>query len=245
VRRAQGSLGRLAGDARLLRSSLGRKTGLLGLVGAACVLVTHASAEPAPAVFRLTVAGTEDEEWTYSAAPVEGDTCTQTKTSYGIRTVSFRTTRPTLVRLLGRKVGARDVGPLAGIVTLVGANTTEEVCGGTTTQRVADCARTRRAFRGATVGISSPRPGKLDLRVARNLGLSRSTCPLEPREVLRRPLGPALGGLTLPRAALMTPRVIRITLHGTARRRTKYRLPEKGELRERVRWTLTFARVSS
>jgi hypothetical protein len=75
--------------------------------------------------------------------------------------------------------------------------------------------------------------------------LARSDCPLEPRDVTRRPLGPAMGLLRLPKAALMEHRLARITLTGSRSLKKAYASPEQGQLNERVEWTLTFVRAQS
>ncbi|CAN5199001.1 hypothetical protein BH18ACT12_BH18ACT12_24430 [soil metagenome] len=157
----------------------------------------------------------------------------------------FRTARPILVRLSGGRVLPTDLRGITGTVTLVGANTTDERCEGIGTSKIADCARTTRSFAGARVRISSPRRGFVALGLARRIRLARSDCPLEPGEVRRRPLGPAMSPLRLPKVALTAEKVGRITISATRSATTNYGAPEDGMLQERVEWRLTFVRVQA
>jgi hypothetical protein len=157
--------------------------------------------------------------------------------------VSFRTTVPVTVRLAAGRVLPVDVRGIAGTVTLAGANTTDEICGGAGSSKIADCAQTRRAFTGASVHVGSPRRGFIALNQIANVRLATADCPREPAEVVRRPLGPALNLVRLPKAALMEERLARINLHASRTQRTNYGLPETGRLVETGGWTLTFVRV--
>jgi hypothetical protein len=206
-------------------------------------VAAHASASSGPTRFRLTIVGTVEQEWTFTAAPVVSGDCRRTETSEGIRSVSFRTTVPVTVRLAAGRVLPVDVRRIAGTVTLAGANTTEEICGGVGTSKIADCAQTRRSFTGASVHAASPRRGFISLNRIANVRLATADCPREPPDVMRRPLGPALNSLRLPKAALMERRLARINLHASRTQRTNYGLPEKGRLVESAGWTLTFVRV--
>jgi hypothetical protein len=206
-------------------------------------VAAHASASSGPTRFRLTIVGTVDQEWTFTAAPVVSGDCRRTETSEGIRSVSFRTTVPVTVRLAAGRVLPVDVRRIAGTVTLAGANTTEEICGGVGTSKIADCAQTRRSFTGASVHAASPRRGFISLNRIANVRLATADCPREPPDVMRRPLGPALNSLRLPKAALMERRLARINLHASRTQRTNYGLPEKGRLVESAGWTLTFVRA--
>jgi hypothetical protein len=224
---------------------LRRNVCLSALFGVACVVAAHASATSNPTLFRLTIAGTAHQEWTFTGAPVASGDCTRTETSEGIRTVSFHTTVPVKVRLAAGRLLPVDVRRIAGTVTLAGANTTEEICGAVGTSKVADCAQTMRTFTGAGVHAASPRRGFITLNRIANVRLATADCPREPAEVLRRPLGPALNLLRLPKAALKEGRLARINLHASRTQRTNYGLPEKGRLTESVGWMLTFVRVKN
>jgi hypothetical protein len=224
---------------------LRRKLGHLCLLGIACSAAAHASAAPAPTLFRLTIIGTAHQEWSFTAAPEVSGGCRRTETSEGIRTATFRTRAPVIVRLAGGRVLPVDVRGILGKVTLAGANTTEEVCGEVGTSKIADCAQTRRAFTGATVHASSPRPGVVVFKGIGNVRLATADCPREPVDVGRRPLGPPLNLVRLPREALTERKLASISLRATRTLRKVYGAPEQGRLVESVEWTLRFVRVQA
>jgi len=212
------------------------------LLGLACGVSTHASAAPAPTLFRLTVVGSAHDEWSFTAAPVTEGDCRRTETSEGIRDVTFRTKQPVTVRLAGGRVLPVVIRGIVGTVTLGGANTTERICGPTGTTQTADCAQTKRSFTGATVRAASPRPGVLALTSIANVRLATADCPDELRDVTMRPLGPLPKLLQLPKAALMEQRLARITVGATRTQRSVYGPPQSGHLDERSRWSLRFDR---
>jgi hypothetical protein len=222
---------------------LQRKLGLLCLVGIACSAAAHASAAPAPTLFRLTIVGTAHQEWSVTAAPVVSGDCRRTETSEGIRTAAFRTRAPVTVRVSGGRVLPVVVRGILGKVTLAGANTTDEICGVTGTSKIADCAQTTRAFTRATVHAASPRPGVVTFKGIANVRLATADCPLEPADVVRQPLGPPLNLVRLPKEALMERKLASINLHATRNRRKIYGSPQKGRLVETIAWTLKLVRV--
>ena len=222
---------------------LRRNLGLLCLLGLTCSAATHAAAAPAPTLFRLTIAGTAHQEWSVTAAPVTSGDCSRTEKSEGIRTVNFRTRVPVVVRVAGGRVLPVNVRGIQGQVTLGGANTTDEMCGGLGTSKIADCAQTKRAFTGATVHAASPRPGVVTFKGIANVRLATADCPREPADVRRRPLGPPLNLVRLPKETLMEKKLASISLRVTRNRRKAYGAPEQGRLVETVEWTLKFARV--
>ena len=157
--------------------------------------------------------------------------------------MKFRTVRPVTVRISGGKVLPVTVRGVAGTVTLGGAITTDETCGGTGTSKTADCAQTKRSFTRATVRAFGPRPGVLTLVSVGNVHLGAPDCPTEPIEVQRRPLGPLSKQIRLPEAALTERRLSRITLRVSRTQRKSYGPPQNGRLTEHSEWTLTFARA--
>jgi hypothetical protein len=215
---------------------------LLG-VFVVCNVAAHASAKPAPALFKLTVVATAHAEWDHTGAPAPAGGCERTVRSEGFRDVRFRTAKPTLIRVVGGRVLAATVRGLTGTVVLAGANTVGDVCGGETKQAIQDCATTRRSFGGATMGVLSTRPGSVTLRPVRNVRLRTATCPQEPAEIGRAPLGPIPGPLRISTAALANKRVSRLTLTGSASRRVGYGPVEQGTLKHRSAWKLTLVRV--
>lgn len=222
---------------------IGRRGLLLAFVGGTCALAAHASAAPAPTLFKLTISGTARQQWTYTAAPVSAGGCTRTETSAGIRSAAFRTARPVIVRISAGKVLPVRIRGIRGTVTLRGSNTIDERCASGGSARIEDCVRTRRTFAGAAVRAVSPRPGFLSLAPVGNVRLARSNCPLEPLDVTRRPLGPAPKLLRLPRQVLNERRLARITLRSSPSRQTRFGAPEQGRLEETADWRFTFVRV--
>jgi hypothetical protein len=206
-------------------------------------VAAHASAAPAPTLFRLTIVGTAHQRWTYTGAPVEIGDCRRTETSEGIRTARFRTKAPVTIRLAGGRVLAVNIRGIEGTVTLGGADTTEEICGGVRNSKIADCAQTKRSFRGANARAVSPRPGVLTLNRIANVRLATADCPHEPADVKRQPLGPSLDLVRLPKAVLRERRVARISLRASRHQHKVYGSPEEGRLDASAEWTLTFVRV--
>lgn len=213
------------------------------MFGLTCGAAAHASAAPAPTLFRLTIVGTAHQEWSVTAAPVVSGACRRTETSEGIRTATFRTRAPLTVRVSGGRVLPVVVRGILGKVSLAGANTTEEICGEAGTSKVADCAQTTRSFARATVQAASPRPGAVTFRGVANVRLATADCPLEPADVRLRPLGPPLNLVQLPRETLTEQKLARVNLRATRNRRKIYGSPQKGRLVESVAWTLKFVRV--
>lgn len=131
-------------------------------------------------------------------------------------------------------------------MTLAGANTTEEQCvAGVGTSMIADCAQTRRSFAGARLRISSPRTRLVALGPVRGIRLAEADCPLEPAEVVQRPLGPMLLPMRMPNGVLTRKKLLRITMRVNRSQTTNYVPPESGTLEARVEWRLTFVRVNS
>jgi hypothetical protein len=222
---------------------LRQQFGLLCLFGVACSAAAHAFAAPAPTRFRLTIVGTAHQEWSVTAAPVVTGDCRRTETSEGIRTATFRTRVPVTVRIAGGRLLPVVVPGIQGKVTLAGANTTKETCAGAGTSKIADCAQTTRAFTRATVHAASPRPGVVTFKGIANVRLATADCPLEPADVVRRPLGPPLNLVRLPEETLRERKLASINLRVTRNRRKVYGSPQQGQLVETVEWALKLVRV--
>ena len=155
----------------------------------------------------------------------------------------FGTRSPVVVRLSGGRVLPVTVGGIRGTVTLAGANTTNQVCSGPGTSKVADCAQTTRSFAGAKLRALSPRRGVLALGRVTNVHLTQADCPLEPDDVRLNPLGPLANLIRLPKEALRERKAARITLHATRVQRKTYGSPENGRLEGTAEWTFTFVRI--
>jgi hypothetical protein len=194
-------------------------------------------------VFRLSISGTAQQKWDHTSAPVPIGDCQQTVRSEGIRDVSFRTAHPVLVRFAGSRILATTVRGLTGTVKLSGANTTTRTCGSERTESIADCAQTKRSFKGGTIGVVGPRAGTIRLRPVRNVRLGTASCPREPADVVTAPLGPVPGVLHVRVGTVTNPRIVRITLTASATRRKTYGAPEAGTLEQRAAWKVTLTRV--
>jgi hypothetical protein len=219
-----------------------RHTVSLG-VFVACLAAAHASASPAPMLFKLSIVATAHTEWDHTRAPVPAGACNRTVRAEGIRDVRFRSTRPAIARVAGGRVLATTLRGLTGIITLAGANTVTDVCGAERQEAIQDCATTRRSFARGTIALVGDRPGSLALRPVRNVRLRVSTCPLEPVQVVRAPVGPIHSPLKLSTATLANKRFIHITLTATASRKTRYGPVEQGTLTERSSWKIKLERI--
>jgi hypothetical protein len=206
-------------------------------------VVAHASATPAPTLFRLTIVGTAHQEWSFMGGPVETGDCTRTETSEGSRTVRFATKAPVIVRLAGGRVLPVEVGGIAGTVTLSGADTTKEICGEVSNGKTSDCAQTKRAFTKGGLHAASPRPGVVVMDAIANVRLALATCPSEPPDVRQQPLGPPPNLVRLPKEALLERRLARINLRVSRGRHKVYGSPAAGHLDESADWRLEFVRV--
>jgi hypothetical protein len=227
---------------------LGRLARHIGFAGLLVVVSVGAAGAPAaasdPTLFRLTISGVAHHEWSHTSAPVESDGCRRTELSEGVRTTRFATSRPVLVHLSRGRVLPANVRGIAATVTLNGATTTNETCGGQTTSKIADCVRTRRAVKAARVHVWSPARGLLAVGHATNVRLRVAGCPKEPADVRARPFGPALTPLKLPALALTATPIARISLRASRTGNSRYDAPEQGSLRERVEYTITLVRAS-
>jgi hypothetical protein len=221
-----------------------RKLLLGAAVAATCTVAVQADAARRPALFKLSISGTAHAEWDHTGAPTELAGCDRTIRSEGFRNVRFKTRAPALVRVVNGRISAGTLRRVTGTVTLVGANTTTDVCGaGGGREVIADCVQTKRGFRTATIGVVGGRSGALTLLPVRNARLRTSTCPREPAAVVRAPLGPLPGPLHVSTAALSDDGVARITLAASKTGAVDYGPLESGRLDHRSAWKITLERV--
>lgn len=216
---------------------------MLATMLASCAVAAATSAAPRPALFKLSITGTAHAEWDHTSAPAQAGECTRTIRSEGIRNVRFRTARPAVIRAVNGRLSTATFRRLTGTVTLVGANTTKDVCGPEGREVIADCAPTTRRFRAATIRVVGGR-ASLTPRAVRNTRLSAGTCPREPAEVVRAPIGPVPNTLHVSTANLTNERIVRITLTASKTRSVRYGPLESGTLTHRSAWKLTLERVA-
>jgi hypothetical protein len=210
---------------------------------AASFAAAHASASPAPTLFKLSIVASAHAQWDHTGVSSPFGDCDRTIRSEGIRNTRFRTAKPSLIRVVDGRVLAGTLRGLTGTVTLSGANTVTDVCGPETREAIQDCVTTKRSFRGGTIGVVGLQQGSITLRPVRNVRLRTITCPREPAEVVRTPVGPVPGPLRVSAAALANKRIARITLTGAASRTLNFGPVERGTLRQRSAWRLTLQRV--
>jgi hypothetical protein len=221
--------------------SLARDAGFLGVIGIACFAAGAVDAAPTPQVFALTISVTAFADFDHTTAPIQRLDCETSSRAKGVRTVTFRSSRPTLVRFVGGRLQAVVAGGLKGTVKLSGTNTSNRLCSGEETHTPQSCAKTTRSFKNAHAAFSSAAAGSITIRPPR-VSLRRSSCPEEPDDVVAFPLGPAPGPLHVALATLTNPRISRLTLRASARRTKNYGSPEDGVVQQRTAWKLTFVR---
>jgi hypothetical protein len=187
-------------------------------------------------VFALTVSAT-------LRASFDRTDCDAGSRAAGVRTATFRSSRPALVRVVGGRIQTVVIRGLTGAVKLSGTNTQSVVCGGTTVSEPQPCPSTTRRFANARVALSSGGAGSITIQPPR-VALRRLGCPAEPNDFVALPLGPAPGPLHLSVTTLTSSRTSRITLSASARRTKNYAAPEAGFLRQRAAWKFTFARIA-
>jgi hypothetical protein len=202
------------------------------------VCATAAAAAPEAALYRLTVSGTARATWDHTGPPAATPDCTSSQSAHGARVVSFRSSRPTLVRLEDGRVTPTPIRHLSGRVTAFGQNTANETCAGVETHWPEPCADAPYTFRDAGAVVFSPGRRALSFR-AIGMVVQHSECPREPAGVSQ--LGP-LPTFRLSKAAL-EPQIVRITATASAARRKTYGTPEDGKLVQRSSWKLTLMRV--
>jgi len=207
-----------------------------------CSTGASATAAPGPALFRLTISGTAVANWDHTTAPVTSGDCETSERSEGVRTARFRSSSPTLVRVVAGRVQTVDARGIAGTVRLSGPNTLNRVCGTTETHTLQPCAVTTRTFRDARTTLLSLKQGSISLRPLRLL-LRRVQCPQEPDDMAASPLGPPPGPKRISVAALVNERITHFTVRVSASRHKNYGPPEAGMLDQRSAWTLTFQRI--
>ena len=204
------------------------------MLGAVCVAVAGGvHAAPGPQVFSLTIHAT-------SVADFDHTDCDASFRAVGVRTVSFRSNRPTVVRFVGGRLQSVVVR-LHGAVNLSGTNTSNLACD-EQTQPPEQCTKTTRVFMNARVTFKSTAAGSITVQ-APHVTLRRVGCPQEPHEVVALPLGLSPGTLHVSVATLTNSRITRITLSASARRTKNYAAPERGFVHQRTAWTLTLART--
>ena len=231
------------------------RLGVFALLACAFVVAGAAAgaADPAQAVFRVTLSGTLTKEWTFTRAETAGD-CTETTRAVGKWQVRLATRRPTRVRAVavGRRI--RFVGAKLGAIAGSGRRSgtmTLSASGGPScerTSRSVRCGAERRAFRGGSTSLANPRRGVLRLAPlggARSIRSFSSKCPEEPGDIraIRTDLPLASGPLSAD--DVFARNVPRFFVTGDSEQETTIEGDDvDGRVTERVRWTVTFTRLA-
>lgn len=215
--------------------------------------VAAPAAKPNPAIFRVTLTATLTKNWTFTRVDSEAG-CTRTTRGVGRWHATLATRRPAgvlaiaapdgRVRFPGARLRAID-GSATQSGTMTVTSRGAPPCDGT--PRPVRCSAERRSFRGGFASFGSPRRGVLRLGSLRGAAPIRSfdsTCPEEPSDVrsirtdLTLPAGP------LDRSDVFSRDVRRWFISGDSEQVTTIEGDVPGRVTERVRWTLTFTRVT-
>lgn len=210
------------------------------------------AAEPAQAVFRVSLSATLTKEWTFTRVETDGD-CTRTTRGVGKWQLKLSTRRGSRVRAVAvgggrvRFIGG-TLGAIAGSATRTGTMMLS-TRGGPSCERESRsvlCARRRRSFRGGATSLLNRRKGVLALAALRGASAVRSfrsNCPEEPADIraIRTDLSLATGPLTT--NDVFARDVPRFFVTGASEQETTIEGDTDGRVTERVRWTVTFTRL--
>ena len=109
------------------------------------------------------------------------------------------------------------------------------------------CALRRADFRGATDRLTTPRAGRARFTMLRGVSAARSfrrACPEEPADIRALRTDLRLADAPLSAADVFGRNVPRFFIRGNTTQETTIDGEYDGKVTERVRWTLTFTRVS-
>ena len=210
------------------------------------------AATPQRAAFKVKLTGTLTKDWTVSRT-VKGE-CTEVTTHTGQWRMTLGTRRQSRIAFTSRGRGKR-LGISPSLVRAIAGSATQGgsvllTSGGpacVASIRKVRCALRRKDFRGATVRLTTPRAGRARFTTLRGVSAARSlrgSCPEEPVEIraLRTDLG--LADAPLSAADVFGRNVPRFFIRGNTSQVTTIEGDYDGKVTERVRWTLTFTRVS-
>jgi hypothetical protein len=210
------------------------------------------AATPQRAAFNVKLTGTVTKDWTVRRT-VEGE-CTEVTTHTGQWRMTLGTRRQSRIAFTYRGRGKRPgispslVRAIAGSATRGGSvllTSGGPAC--VTSIRKVRCALRRVNFRGATVRLTTPRAGRARFTTLRGVSAARSlrgSCPEEPAEIRALRTDLRLAGAPLSAADVLGRHVPRFFIRGNSSQMTTIEGDYDGKVTERVRWTLTFTRVS-
>jgi hypothetical protein len=210
------------------------------------------AATPQRASFNVRLTGTLTKDWTVSRT-VEGE-CTKVSTHTGQWRMTLGTRSQSRIaftfRGRGRRLGILPslVRAIAGSATRGGSVLlTSRGPGCTGSIRKVRCALRQVDFRGATARLTTPRAGRARFTTLRGVSSARSvrgSCPEEPADIRALRTDLRLADAPLSAADVFGRKVPRFFIRGNTSRKTTIEGEYDGKVTERVRWTLTFTRVS-
>ena len=210
------------------------------------------AATPERAAFDVKLTGTLTKDWTVRRT-VEGE-CTEVTTHAGQWRMSLGTRRQSRLAFTswgrGRRLGISPslVRAIAGSATRGGSVLlTSGGPGCVASIRKVRCALSRVEFRGATVRLTTPRAGRARFAMLRGVAAARSfrrACPEEPADIRALRTDLRLADAPLSAADVFGRNVPRFFIRGNTTQETMIDGEYTGKVTERVRWTLTFTRVS-
>lgn len=239
----------MLGEMRV-RGRIGVATALVMAGVLACSVGASARSEASGALFRVTLTGQLKKDWTSARSVVEGE-CTSRTTVTGQRTITLRSSRPTLVRVTfaggGVQYRPRLLRHVTATATQSGSVLVSDVGGPgcrRTTRNV--CDRPRQALANQTLRFFRSGRGQISFSRTRDFGSGlSSTCP--PQSEVVRVETPALRDAKGQISETGLRKTSIRTLGGSASsaETTDFEGEEDGKVVERVSWKLTFSRVPS
>jgi hypothetical protein len=204
------------------------------------------------AAFNVKLTATLTKDWTVSRT-VEGE-CTEVTTHTGQWRMTLATRRRSRIAFTSRGRGRR-LGISPSLVRAIGGSATQggsvlltsrgPGCVGSI--RKVRCALRRVAFRGAAVRLTTPRAGLARFTALGGVSAARSfrgSCPEEPANIRALRTDLRLADAPLSSADVFSRDVPRFFISGNTTQETTIEGEYDGKVTERVRWTLTFTRIS-
>jgi hypothetical protein len=231
-----------------------RQFGVFWLVAflVTCASSTALAAQPNEARFRVKLTGTLTKTWTFTRSEGEPG-CIITTRGTGKWEVKLATRSATRVRaVVGRDGRVRFFGgPIRAIAGTATRSGTTSVNGQGSPPcerqtKTIRCDVQRRAFRGATSSLLSPRRGVLQLgplRRAAGIRSFPSGCPEEPPDIRSIQTDLPISTGPLSRADVVARNVPAFFVSGDSEQTTAISGDVEGNVTERVRWTATFTRL--
>lgn len=214
---------------------------------------TAGAATPQRAEFRVTLTGTLTKDWTFTRT-VEAE-CIEVTTHTGHWKLSLASRGQSRIVIAGPVTRGRPLRLSPAVVSSIAGQARQtgsrrlEVRGARCVRenKRTTCAGQRRSFRGANARLTSPARGKARFAPLRGASAARSfrgSCPEQPPEIRSIRTDLALADAPLAAADVFDRDVPRFFISGNSQQVTTIEGPYDGRVTERVRWTLTFTRLT-